>query len=103
MMRVRLGRAGTVLLAFFALSSPVLAQEPQGGDSGNPGHFQMNKRGAIEVLRARNYMVEHPDVAGQLRANPSLLDDDDFLDAHPGLRQFKEQHPNLRSEMKEHP
>jgi hypothetical protein len=98
MMRRRPSLAGAVLLALFALSAPVLAQEPQGG-SGNG----VNKRGAIEVLRARNYLVEHPDVASQVRANPSLLDDDDFLQAHPGLRQFKEQHPNLRGEMKQSP
>jgi phage-related protein len=61
------------------------------------------KPGAGAARGSGNYLLEHPEVAQQLQANPSLLDSNEYVEAHPGLRQFINEHPNLRAEMKKHP
>jgi hypothetical protein len=40
-----------------------------------------------------NFLGEHPRLAEEVRANPSLLDSPQFRRAHPELQQFMQQHP----------
>jgi hypothetical protein len=49
------------------------------------------------------YLAEHPEVARQLAANPSLVDNPQFMTNHPGLREYLEDHPTIRTDLKEHP
>src|SRR6202041_1579517 len=45
----------------------------------------------------------HPEIAEQLRKNPSLVDDKQFEKSHPALQQFLAEHPGVREEYKENP
>jgi len=49
------------------------------------------------------YLDEHPEVAHQLGANPSLADNPQFLAAHPGLDDYLSHHPEVRQDLQQHP
>jgi len=49
------------------------------------------------------YLDEHPEVAHQLGANPSLADNPQFLANHPGLDQYLSNHPEVRQDLLQHP
>jgi hypothetical protein len=49
------------------------------------------------------YLEHHPEVARQLRHNPALIDNPQFLAAHPGLEHYLVAHPRLRAELQSNP
>jgi len=49
------------------------------------------------------YLDEHPEVAHQLGANPSLADNPHFLATHPGLDAYMSAHPEVRRDLQQHP
>jgi phage-related protein len=49
------------------------------------------------------FMDSHPEIAEQLRKNPSLINNEEFVENHPKLQQFLASHPGVREEMKENP
>ena len=49
------------------------------------------------------YLDEHPEVAHQLGANPSLADNPQFLATHPGLDEYMSKHPEVRADLQQHP
>jgi hypothetical protein len=66
------------------------------------GHYDWITAQAT-ASQSGNYLLEHPDVARAIEANPPLLKNSEYIWAHPGLQAFIDQHPNLSTEMKEHP
>jgi len=57
-----------------------------------------------EVARFdRGYLDEHPEVAGQLAANPKLVDNRKYVSAHPGLKSYLAGHPGVRGALEQHP
>ena len=50
-----------------------------------------------------SFMDAHPVMAEQLRKDPSLLDDKNFLASHPALETYLQQHPGVREEVRENP
>ena len=48
-------------------------------------------------------MDGHPEIAEQLRKDPSLVNDKKFVGSHPALQQFLADHPGVREEYKENP
>jgi hypothetical protein len=49
------------------------------------------------------FLDAHPEIAEQLRKDPSLVNDPHFVQQHPALQQFLEQHPELRQEFRDNP
>ena len=49
------------------------------------------------------FLDGHPEIARQLRHDPSLINHEDFVENHPELREYLQNHPNVREELKEHP
>ena len=49
------------------------------------------------------FMDRHPEIAEQLRKNPALADNKQFVENHPALQQFLAAHPGVREEMRENP
>jgi hypothetical protein len=72
----------------FAMAGPVLAQYPTHEAVSNADY---------------GYFDSHPDVARALRKDPSLIDNQGWVDEHPGLHEYLHNHPNVRHEMKSHP
>jgi hypothetical protein len=56
-----------------------------------------------ELANMDRFMDSHPEIAEQLRKDPSLVDNKQFVEGHPALRQFLADHPGVREEYKENP
>ena len=56
-----------------------------------------------ELANMDRFMDSHPEIAEQLRRNPSLVNNKEFVENHPALQQFLAQHPGVREEYKENP
>jgi hypothetical protein len=49
------------------------------------------------------FMDGHPEIAEQLRKNPSLVNNREFVENHPALQEYLQSHPEVREEFKEKP
>jgi phage-related protein len=56
-----------------------------------------------ELANMDRFMDSHPEIAEQLRRDPSLVNNKQFVDNHPDLQQFLAQHPGVREEYTENP
>ena len=56
-----------------------------------------------ELANMDHFMDGHPEIAEQLRKNPALIDNKDFVVGHPALQEFLANHPGVREEYKENP
>jgi len=56
-----------------------------------------------ELARFDQFLDSHREIAEQVRKNPSLLDNREFVQNHPELQSFLQQHPGVREEIKENP
>src|SRR6267154_731550 len=50
-----------------------------------------------------NFLDAHPEVAEQLRKDPSLVNNQEFVERHGDLQQFLQQHPEVREELSQNP
>ncbi|MGA8765236.1 MAG: hemophore-related protein [Candidatus Sulfotelmatobacter sp.] len=57
----------------------------------------------IELANMDHFMDSHPEIAEQLRKDPSLVNNREFVENHPALQQFLAEHPGVREEYKENP
>jgi hypothetical protein len=71
----------------FAIAGPVMAQ-----------HITHEA-----VVNTDNYLDQHPQLEKRLAKDPALIDNQQFVDNHPGLRAYLHDHPNARHEFKSHP
>jgi hypothetical protein len=62
-----------------------------------------NDRTRRELANMDRFMDSHPEIAEQLRKNPALIDNKEFVQNHPSLQQFLADHPGVREEFKENP
>ena len=49
------------------------------------------------------FLDSHPEIAEQLRKDPSLVNNKDFVKSHPELQSYLQQHPGVREEFSENP
>jgi len=56
-----------------------------------------------EVSSMDSFMDGHPEIAEQIRKDPSLLDNRKFVESHPALQQYLSSHPAVREEVRENP
>ncbi|HEV2171547.1 MAG TPA: hypothetical protein VGR40_11395, partial [Candidatus Binatus sp.] len=75
-------------LLAFAMAGPVMAHEPMGEAAASAD---------------TSYFDSHPEEAKRLRNDPSLIDNPQFMNAHPDLREYLHSHPNVRHDFKKHP
>ncbi len=76
----------------FAMAGPVMAQY-------NPDHVT---NGGIANADA-GFFDSHPNLSKRLAADPTLIDNKQFVDHHPELHSYLETHPNVRAEFRNHP
>jgi hypothetical protein len=108
--RVRIG--SQCFFALVALLMLTLAGIPASGQStltqprpvGPPTiQPQDNDTKPWQVAAFDKFLDGHPEVAEQLRANPSLVNNEEFVENHPALQQYLQQHPGIREEISENP
>jgi hypothetical protein len=56
-----------------------------------------------ELRNMDSFLDSHPEIAEQLRKDPSLVDNKQFVNSHPALQQFLAEHPGVNEEYKENP
>jgi hypothetical protein len=85
---------GTLALAIAALPSiaSAMPQQPPDHDT---------TRG--EVASFDKFLDSHPKDARELRRHPGLIDNKEWLEHHPGVRDYLGDHPRVREEIKENP
>jgi hypothetical protein len=49
------------------------------------------------------FLDNHPDLAAEIRNNPSLVNNQEFVQNHPALQQYLEQHPEVRQDLSQNP
>jgi len=62
---------------------------------------QVSSRSDIALFDS--FLDAHADLDAQLRANPSLLTNEEYLEAHPQLQAFLNQHPQVQTQMRQNP
>jgi hypothetical protein len=105
------GFEGRHFLALLALVALMWAGKPawgqmstQPGPTGPPT-IQPRDDDAMqrEMASFDKYLDGHPEIAEQLRKNPSLINDKEFVERHPELQEYLQQHPRVREEISENP
>jgi hypothetical protein len=56
-----------------------------------------------ELANFDRFMFDHKEIAEQLRKNPSLMDNEEFVKSHPALQTYLQQNPGIREEVRENP
>lgn len=56
-----------------------------------------------ELALFDNFMDSHPEMAGQIQKDPSLINNQQFVESHPALQEFLQGHPQVREEIAENP
>jgi hypothetical protein len=56
-----------------------------------------------ELANFDGFLDKHPEIAEQLRKNPTLADNKEFLQNHPALQQFLQDHPGVREQLAQDP
>jgi len=83
----------------------VMHQEQRFDGREDRGRDQDRNRGSNDINRGElanmdRFMDGHPEIAEQLRKNPALVDNKEFVQGHPALQEFLASHPGVREEMK---
>ena len=68
-----------------------------------PQHEGGNDTTRRELAEMDRFLDGHPEVAEQLRKDPSLINNQEFVEKHPELREFLQNHPGVREEFRENP
>jgi len=55
------------------------------------------------IARLDAFLDYHPEIAGQLAKDPSLVDNPQYLKNHPDLQQYLQEHPSIREQIDAHP
>jgi phage-related protein len=56
-----------------------------------------------ELASMDRFLDSHKEVAEQLRKDPSLIDNRQWVENHPALQQYLQSHPEVREEFRENP
>jgi hypothetical protein len=56
-----------------------------------------------ELARFDQFLDSHRETAEQLRQDPSLVDNEEFVKNHPALQSYMREHPELRAQLKQDP
>jgi hypothetical protein len=56
-----------------------------------------------ELANFNHFLDSHPELAEQLRKDPSLVNNEEYVENHPVLQQYLQEHPEVREELQENP
>jgi antitoxin component HigA of HigAB toxin-antitoxin module len=76
-----------------------MAQEDRLDDRGNNGR-EANRE---ELANFDRFLDTHRETAEQLRKEPDLVENQEFLKSHPALQGYLQQHPGVRDEIRQNP
>ena len=79
------------------------AQNPQTTPTQNNRPAQDNDINRQELANFDRFLDSHREIAEQLRKDPFLVNNQEFVKNHPALQTYLQEHPELRAEIKENP
>jgi len=82
------------MAALLWIGSPAIAQSAQPQDQDTTTR---------QLSSFDNFMDGHPEIAEQLRKDPSLVRDREFVKNHPALQDYLQRNPGVREEISENP
>jgi hypothetical protein len=91
--------AATPLL-WIAPSVNAQSSSPSSQDSRTSPNSDITRQ---ELARFDQFLDGHREIAQQLRHDPSLVNDQNYVQGHPELQTFLQDHPGVREEIKENP
>ena len=82
-----------------------LAPVPAGAQSvnSNPSSFQDPDTSVHELAQFDRFLDNHREIAEQVRKNPSLLTNQEFVSTHPALQAYLRDHAAVHEEISENP
>src|SRR5260221_685472 len=89
-----------ILIKPVFLALPASAQSRYGESNVS---IQDNDTTRIELAHFDQFMDSHREIAEQLRKDPSLVNNREFVEKHPALQTYLQEHPGIRKEIKENP
>jgi hypothetical protein len=73
--------------------------QAEGAENSPAGQKEMSR----EVKEFDGFLDSHPEIAKDLQKDPSKINDETYVSAHPELNQWLKEHSNIREEIKENP
>jgi hypothetical protein len=73
------------------------------GDQGRQDQDRDRIANRPEMAAIDRFMDSHPEIAEQVRKDPSLVDNKQFVASHPALQQFLADHPGISEDFKNNP
>jgi hypothetical protein len=102
--RFRIQRATMLtLLVLGALTISAAAQSPTAApwpSTTAAGDRDINR---AELNNFDRYLDDHPEIARDLRNNPNLINNPNWLEQHPSTQEFLRNHPGVNEEIRENP
>lgn len=89
--------------SLFSLGQPARAQSAPAQDNKDTKTVQDNDTTRTELAQFDQFLDSHPEIAEQLRKDPSLVNNKDFVEKHSALQTYLQQHSAVREELKETP
>jgi hypothetical protein len=90
----------SALTGFLCLGAPVNAQS---ASAQNSPTLQGDDATRQELANFNQFLDSHPETADQVRKDPSLVNNRDFLQHHPALQTYLQDHPAVRQQIKADP
>ena len=100
---------GTLAVTTFLFVAPGIAQTQTGQSQPSQTQSNQTQRGddrdttRAELASFDQFLDRHREIAEQVRKNPSLVNNPQFVQSHPALQTYLQQHPNVSAEVKENP
>ncbi len=97
-------RLGLALLVCLTLPAASLRAAPQ-SDNGSKGVAQKSDKDITrsEMEKFDRFLDEDPKIAKEISKNPSLVDNQQYVNSHRSLAAFLQNHPKIREELRENP
>jgi phage-related protein len=84
--------------------NPPERAEPVGPDRQGPTTIPRDRDiTERDIADMDHFLDHHPEIAEQLRRDPSLIDNQKFVANHPELQEYLQMHPSVRKEFDENP
>src|ERR1700723_4719078 len=92
--------AVSALTGFLCLGTPVIAQS---ASAQNTPALQGDDATRQELANFNQFLDSHPQLSDQLRQDPSLVHNDDYVTQYPALQTYLQDHPAVRQQIKNDP
>jgi hypothetical protein len=98
---------GMIALGAMMSSGAAMAQDTSTNDvtkQGGPGNEANNPGSRYQTMEEFDrWMQKNPETREELRKDPSLLNNPDYVAKHPELQKFMDEHPRFREAARKNP